>query len=95
MENPTTWRYCRLSSPDLDRTELIVGKVVNRIRAVLFQSIRSSGTRRQSPFARWRETRTALSRFAPSPKIISVRLIAGDLGPIPRSVVGFQTEIRI
>jgi hypothetical protein len=72
MENPTTWRYCRLSSP-AHRTELIVGKDVNRIRAVQFHKIRSSGTRRQSPFARCRETRTALSRFAPSPKIISVR----------------------
>jgi hypothetical protein len=73
MENPTTWRYCRLSSPALDRTELIVGKVVNRIRAVHIHSIRSSGTRRQLPCARWRETLTALIRFVPTPKIISVR----------------------
>jgi hypothetical protein len=65
MENPTTWRDCRLSSHELDRTELMVLKVANRIRAVQFYSIRLSGTRRLSPFGRWRETRNALSRFAP------------------------------
>jgi hypothetical protein len=48
-------------------------KGANRIRAVPFQSIRSSGTRRHSPFGWWRETSTALSLFAPSPKINSVR----------------------
>jgi hypothetical protein len=46
MENPTTWRYCRLSYPELDRTELMVVKGANGIRAVHFHSIRSSGTRR-------------------------------------------------
>jgi hypothetical protein len=70
MENPTTLRYCRLSSPVFDRTELIVGKRANRIKAVHFHSIRSSGTRRHSLICRCRERRPALSRFTPSPPSI-------------------------
>jgi hypothetical protein len=41
MENPTTWRDCRLSLPALDRSELMVGSGANRIRAIHFHSIRS------------------------------------------------------
>jgi hypothetical protein len=40
MENPTTLRYCRLRSPALDRTELILGKRFIRIRAFHFHIIR-------------------------------------------------------
>jgi hypothetical protein len=69
METHTTWRYCRLSSPALDRIELIVGKCANLIRAFPFHSIRKSGTRRLSPSSRWREMRNALIRFALSPAI--------------------------
>jgi hypothetical protein len=73
MGTPTMWRDCSLRSAALVRIELMVGKGANRFRAIPIQSIRSSGTRRLSPFGRWREKRTALSRFATSPKIISVR----------------------
>jgi hypothetical protein len=79
MENPTTWFYYRLNSPALDRTELMVGKVANSIRAVHFHSIRSSGSHRLSPTGRCRESRPALSQFVPSPTINSVRSIACEL----------------
>jgi hypothetical protein len=55
MENLTTWRYCRLSSPALDRIELIGGKSLIRIIAVHFHSIRHrelAGSRRLAGFVR-------------------------------------------
>jgi hypothetical protein len=70
MENQTTWSDCRLSSPELDRTELMMGKFANRSRVVHFHRNRYSGNCGLSPFGRWRETRTALRRFAPSPQSI-------------------------
>jgi hypothetical protein len=73
----------------------MVGKNANRIRAVPFQGIRSSGTRRLSPSGRWRERRPALSRFAPSPPINSVRYIAGVLKRPSRRAFGVKMEIRI
>jgi hypothetical protein len=54
MGTPTTWRDCRLGSSALERSELMVGKGSNRISAVTFHIIQSSGTRRRSPFGRWR-----------------------------------------
>jgi hypothetical protein len=73
MGTPTMWRDFSLSSAALVRIELMVGKCANRISAFHFHSIRSSGTRRLSQFERWRETRTALNRFAPSPKMNPIR----------------------
>jgi hypothetical protein len=67
------WRDFSLSSAALVKIELVVGKCANEFRAFLFHSIRSSSSRRLSPFGRWRETRTALSRLARSPKMNSVR----------------------
>jgi hypothetical protein len=81
MGIPTTWRDCSLSSAALERIELMVGKCANRIRGFPFHGIRYSGTRQLWPFARWCKTRTALSSFAPSPKINSVRSIAGAQTP--------------
>jgi hypothetical protein len=79
MGTPTTWRDCSLSSAALVRIELIVGKSANRIRAFNFHSIRLSGIRRLSPLGRWRETRTELRLFAPSPTINSVVYFACEL----------------
>jgi hypothetical protein len=95
MENPTTWLDCRLSSPALDRTELMVGNGANRIRAVHFHSIRSSGTRRLSPSGRCHERRPGLSQFVPSPAINSVLSFACELRRPSRRVVGVQLEFRI
>jgi hypothetical protein len=95
MGTPSTWRDCRLSSAALERTELMVGKGAIRIRVVLFHSIQLSGTRRLSPFGRWRERRLALSRFAPSPTINSVRLIAGELRRPSCRVFEVHLEIRL
>jgi hypothetical protein len=72
----------------------VVGKGANRIIAVPFQSIRSSCISRHSPSRRWRETRTALNRFVPSPKINSFRQVAGELRRPTRRVVGVQLEFR-
>jgi hypothetical protein len=69
MENPTTWSDYRLSSPALDRTELMLGKGAKHIRTFHFHIIRLSGNCQLSPFGRWRETRAAVRRFAPSPTI--------------------------
>jgi hypothetical protein len=73
MENPTTWRSCRLSSPTFDRTGLMVGKRANRIKAVHLHSIRSSGTLRLSPTGRWREMRTNLRMIAPFVQMLELR----------------------
>jgi hypothetical protein len=94
MENPTTWRDFRLSSPGLDRTVLMVGNGAKRIRAFHIHSIRSSGTRRLSPSGRWLEWRFALIRFVPSTNINTVDFIASELRGPSRRVVGFQLEIR-
>jgi hypothetical protein len=72
MGSPTTLRDYRLISAAMEVTELIVGKVANRIRAVPIHSFPSSGNLRLSPSGRWREKRPALSRFAPSPTIIQI-----------------------
>jgi hypothetical protein len=79
----------------LETNELVVGKSANRSSAVIFHSIRSSGTHRLSPSGRWRERRPAMSRFAPSTTINSVRYIAGELRRPSRRDVGVQMEIRI
>jgi hypothetical protein len=95
MGTPTTWRDCCLTSPALDRNELMVGKCANRISVVHFQSIRSSGNLRVSPTGRYRERRPGLSQFVPSPTINSVRSIAYELRLPSHRVVGVQLEIRI
>jgi hypothetical protein len=95
MENPTTSRYCRLSSPALNRIELIVGKSANNIRAVHFYSIWLSGTRRLSQTGRCHERHPALFRFTLSPTIYSVISIPGELRSTSRRVVGVQLEIRL
>jgi hypothetical protein len=95
MGIPATWLDCSLSSAALERTELMVGKNANCIRAVTFYSIRSSGMRRLSPTGRWRGRRPAMSRFAPSPTINSVLYIACELRRPSRSVVGVQLEILV
>jgi hypothetical protein len=46
MGTPTSFRDYSLSSAALERTESMLGKRANRIRAVPFHSIPSSGTRR-------------------------------------------------
>jgi hypothetical protein len=94
MENPTTWRDCRLRSAALERTELIVGKGANRIRAVHIHSIRPSGIRLLSPTGRCRERRPALSQFVPSPIIISVGSIACELRSPSRRFECLKLEIR-
>jgi hypothetical protein len=71
MGTPNAWRDCGLSSAELERTELMVGKSANRIRAVSVHSIRLSGTRRLSPSGRWRERLPALSRFDPPHHLFS------------------------
>jgi hypothetical protein len=93
MGTPTTWRDCSLSSAAMERIELIVGKFAKRNRAVPFHSIRLSGTRRLSPFGRWRETRADLRRFAPSPTINSVRSFAGGLRRPSSRFVEVQMDI--
>jgi hypothetical protein len=72
MGSPTRFiDYC-LSSSALAESELMVGKVANRIRAVPFPSIRASSTRRISPFGRRRESRPALFHLGhPPPKFSS------------------------
>jgi hypothetical protein len=94
MGTPNSWRDCSLKSAALERIELMVLKGANRIRAFPFHSIRSSFTRRLSPFGGWRDTRPALSRFNLSPNIISVLSIAGELRRPSHRVVAFQMEIR-
>jgi hypothetical protein len=79
MGTSTTWCDCSLRSAALERNELMDGKGANRIIAVPFHSIRSSGSRRLSPTGRCRERRPALSRFIPSPTINSVHSIAASL----------------
>jgi hypothetical protein len=73
----------------------MVGKGANRIRAVPFHSIRSSGNLRPSPSGRWREMRPALIQFAHSPNINSVRYIARRLRRTSRLVRGVKLEIRL
>jgi hypothetical protein len=77
MENPTTWRYCLVRSPALDRTELMVGNGANIIRAVHFHSIRSSGTLRLSLTGGCRERCPGLSQFVtlqPSIQFVPLRV---------------------
>jgi hypothetical protein len=69
MGSPTMWCDCSLRSDALEITELMVGKVANRIRAFRFHSIRSSVTRRLSPSGRWGERRPAQIRFTHTPTI--------------------------
>jgi hypothetical protein len=95
MGTPTTFRDYRLSSAALDKTELMVENGANRIRVTHIYSIRSSGNRRFSPSARWRERRRALGRFARSPSINSVRSIAGEVRRRSCSVFGVQLDIRL
>jgi hypothetical protein len=95
MGNPSTWRGCCLSSAALERTDLMVGKFANRIRAVPFHRIRLSCNPRHSPSGWWRERRPALSQVAPSPNINSVRSIAGELRRLSLRVVAFQLEILL
>jgi hypothetical protein len=94
MATPTTFSDYRHSSAALEKTELIVGKCANGIRAVQIHTILSSGTRRFSTSGRWRERRPATIPFAPSPTINSVRYIAGELTlPSPR-IVAVQLMIH-
>jgi hypothetical protein len=71
----------------------MVGKFANRISAVPFHSILSSGNCRLSPSGRWHERRKDLIQFAQSPAINSVRSIASELRNPSRRVVGVQVEI--
>jgi hypothetical protein len=77
MGTPVSCCDCSLSSAELERTELMLGKCANRIRADPFQSIQSLGSRRISPAGRWRKRLPALSRFTHFPAIKSVRSIPG------------------
>jgi hypothetical protein len=95
MGTPTTWRDCRLGTAALEALEFIVGKGANRIRAVPFHSIRSSGNLRRSSSGRWRERRPALIQFAHSTNINSVRYSARGLRRTSRLVVGIHLEIRL
>jgi hypothetical protein len=95
MATPTTWRDYSLSSAALQKTELLVGKCANLIRAIPFHSIRKSGTRRFSPSGRLREMLPAQIRFASSPTINSVYSIACELRPASCRVVGIEMEIRL
>jgi hypothetical protein len=94
MGTPNTWRDYRLSSAELEITELMVGKSANRIKEFSVHSFRSSGNRRLSPSGWWRERRPALSRFAPFPTSKSVRSIACELRRPSRRVVLVQLETR-
>jgi hypothetical protein len=94
MDNTTTWCYCRLSSPALNRIEFMVGKGANSFRAVHLHSIWSSGSRQLSPNGRCRERRPALSHFVPSPSNHSLRSIVCELRRTSRRVVGLQLDIR-
>jgi hypothetical protein len=70
MGTPTTFRDYRLSSAALEITELMVGKVANRIRVVPFHRILPSGNLRLSPSGRWRERRPVLyGSLPPQPSI--------------------------
>jgi hypothetical protein len=92
---PTTFRDYRQAQRYWKDLNFMVKKGVNRIRAVPFHSIRSSGNRRHSPSGRWRYRRHALSRFAPSPTIKYFRSIAVELRRPLRIVHGYELEIRI
>jgi hypothetical protein len=95
MGTPNTWRdYGRISAA-LERTQLIVRKGANIIRAVPLHIFRSLGTRRLSLSGRWLEMRPALSRFASSPTINSVRSIACELRLPSCRVFEVQLEIRL
>jgi hypothetical protein len=94
MVTPAKWRACRLKSPALDRTDLMVGKGAKRIRAIHNQIIRSSGIRRHLPSGRCREMCPGLSQFVPSPTINSVCSIACELRRPSHRVVGVQLEFR-
>jgi hypothetical protein len=67
---------------------------VKHIRAFHFHSIRLSGNCQLSPFLRWRETRAALRRFAPSPTINSDLSFVGELRRTSIRVVVVKMEIR-
>jgi hypothetical protein len=95
MGTPTTWRDCRLGTAALERSELMVGKGANRIRALRFHSILLLGNRKRSPCGRWPERRPALIQLAHSPIINYVRSIADELTRPSRLVVGVQLEIRL
>jgi hypothetical protein len=95
MGTPTTWRDCRLTSPALNRNELMVGKCANRIRAVHFHRIRSSGNHPLWPTGRCRERRPGLSQFLPSNTINSVRSIACELRCPSTRVIAVQMEIHL
>jgi hypothetical protein len=95
MGTQTTFSDYRLKSATLEKTELMVGKCANRIRVVPFHTIQSSVNCRLSPSDRWRERRAALSRFAPSTTINSVRSIAGELRRPVCRVFEVQLEIRL
>jgi hypothetical protein len=84
MENPTTWRDFRLSSPGFDRTEFIVWNGAKRFGAFHFHSIRSSDTRRLSPSVRCRERRPTLRRFA---AFVQIRVIRRNVTPRHRRSV--------
>jgi hypothetical protein len=72
----------------------MMGKGVNRCKAVPIHSIRSSGIRRHSPSGRWLWRRPVMRRLTPSPTIYSVRSLAGELRRNSRRVVGVQLDIR-
>jgi hypothetical protein len=95
MGTSTTWRDCSLNSAALEINELMEVKGANRIRTVNFHGSGTSITRRFAPFGRWRDTRTALSRFALSPNVNSVLSISGEIRRPAHRVVLFQMEIRL
>jgi hypothetical protein len=70
MGIPNTWCDCKLISAALQKTKLMVRKCANSISLVPIHSILSSGTRRLTPFVRWREGRPAMSRSLPPPTSI-------------------------
>jgi hypothetical protein len=89
MGTPTSWRDCSLTSPALDRNDLVVWKGAKRIRAFHIHSIRSSGTSRHLHSGRC-ERCPSLSQLFPSPTNYSDRSIACELRRPSRLVIGIR-----
>jgi hypothetical protein len=78
----------------MERTELMVGERVNRLREGRLSPHRRDGESRRVTDHRTLWKWNALMRFAPFPNINSVLSNPGELRRKPRHVVGFSMENR-
>jgi hypothetical protein len=91
---PTRLREVRLSTPGMERSELKVGEVLNRLRPGTYSRNMPDGEKRRVPNDRMLWRGTALMRFAPFPTINSVLSNAAEHRLQSRHVFGAPMENR-